>query len=217
MNPSHYSLILGPCARRSSLYLLLPLLTFLSAAATAFADPPSNDYFTNAFTLRGYRGAVSVPTAEATKEPLEPAHAGNAGGASVWFQWTAAVAGQLTLDTTAANYDTVLAVYVGESLGSLVLVAANDDNPAMVPRSLVRFRVTAGETYRIAVDGFDGVRGQAVLAWSFLPAPVNDNFADALGITGLCGTVHNFSLAATREANEPEHAGNVGGASVWFR
>ena len=133
MKPSHYSLSLGRCARRSLLSLVLPLLTLLSAAATAFGDPPSNDHFTNAFTLRGYRGAVSVPTAEATKEPLEPAHAGNGGGASVWFQWTAAVAGQLTLDTTAANFDTVFAVYVGDSLGTVGCRLRRHESPHGYP------------------------------------------------------------------------------------
>ena len=139
-----YSLLLA-VARRSHPHLLL---TLLAAARTASAVPPGNDHFTNAFALGGYRGGVSVPTTEATKEALEPAHAGNGGGASVWFRWTAPVPGQLTLDTTGADYDTLLAAYAGDSLGTLALLAANDDNPGTAPRSLVRLTVAGGALNR---------------------------------------------------------------------
>ena len=48
------------------------------------------------------------------------------------------------------------------------------------------------------------------------PPPANDNFADAPVLTG-SGSVNGSSINATKEAGEPNHAGNVGGASVWYR
>ena len=181
------------------------------------AAAPGNNNFTNALAVTGASGSVAVSTIGATKEALEPAHAGNGGGASVWYQWTALTTGSLTLSTAGSDFDTVLAVYAGTNLASLVGLAANDDDPAISPQSRLQLNLTAGQTYRIAVDGYDGVMGTAVLSWTFLAAPTNDNFSAAQVITGRYGTVANKNLAATREANEPFHSGNVGGHSVWFR
>lgn len=45
----------------------------------------------------------------------------------------------------------------------------------------------------------------------------NDFFADAAAITGaLPQTLYGSNAAATREAGEPEHAGNGGGSSIWW-
>ena len=49
------------------------------------------------------------------------------------------------------------------------------------------------------------------------PTPANNNFANAQVITGISGTVSGTNVAATKEAGEPNHAGNVGGTSVWYR
>jgi Tol biopolymer transport system component len=57
----------------------------------------------------------------------------------------------------------------------------------------------------------------AMLAAAAPYAPTNDNFAAAQVITGLPGSASGSNLGATREAGEPFHAYNQGGASVWFR
>jgi len=46
--------------------------------------------------------------------------------------------------------------------------------------------------------------------------PPNDNFANAQPITGTSGFFDEFTRGATQEPGEPNHAGRVGGASVWF-
>ena len=50
-------------------------------------------------------------------------------------------------------------------------------------------------------------------------APPNNNFANALTITltNNTATVTGFNTNATKEAGEPNHAGNAGGHSVWWR
>lgn len=47
--------------------------------------------------------------------------------------------------------------------------------------------------------------------------PPNDNFADALTLTGNAGSTSGTNVAATKETGEPNHAGVAGGASVWYR
>jgi len=65
---------------------------------------------------------------------------------------------------------------------------------------------------------------QAVAAISFTASSdgsvdmvLNDNFADAQTLSGVDGFIADISNAgATKEAGEPSHAGNSGGASLWF-
>src|SRR6185437_13495083 len=43
-----------------------------------------------------------------------------------------------------------------------------------------------------------------------------DNFASALTLTGVSATATASNAGATKEANEPNHANNPGGASLWW-
>jgi len=118
---------------------------------------PANDNFGNAQMLNGACGQVTGNNLNATKEPGEPNHAGNTGGASVWYTWTAPASGSATFTTEGSNFDTLLGVYTGSSVGSLTLVASNDDvNFPTDSTSSVTFNVVAGTTYDIAVDGYYG-------------------------------------------------------------
>jgi hypothetical protein len=47
-------------------------------------------------------------------------------------------------------------------------------------------------------------------------APTNDNLANAQVLSGIRVQVSGTNVDATKEANEPNHANNVGGKSVWF-
>jgi hypothetical protein len=47
-------------------------------------------------------------------------------------------------------------------------------------------------------------------------APPNDLFAYAQVASGTTGSVTGPSVQATKEAGEPNHAGNPGGRSVWY-
>lgn len=48
-------------------------------------------------------------------------------------------------------------------------------------------------------------------------APLNDLFSSAEGISGNSGRVAGTNVGASKEAGEPNHGGNTGGKSVWFR
>src|SRR2546421_8449156 len=47
-------------------------------------------------------------------------------------------------------------------------------------------------------------------------APANDNFANAWTISGVLVTTNGTTAGASKEAGEPNHAGNAGARSVWF-
>lgn len=118
--------------------------------------------------------------------------------------------------------DTLLAVYVGDSVSTLTEVASNDEDPATYFTSRVGFKTIAGTLYRIAVDGYtydtatNADSGNILLTLSFSGLTTNDDFAQAIQLTGTNITVTGNNDSATKEPGEPNHAGNPGGKSVWW-
>jgi uncharacterized repeat protein (TIGR01451 family) len=131
----------------------------------AAIGPPDNDSFSEAPLLSGDSGIVTGTNLNATKETGEPWHAGNAGGASVWWKWTPAFSGRAVLDTHGSGFDTLLAVYTGTEVGSLTPVAANDNDGSPGGTGAAGFIAQAGTEYRIAVDGSGGASGTVMLNW----------------------------------------------------
>jgi hypothetical protein len=132
-----------------------------------------NDKFADALRIQTTAGSVTVTSNLAGKEPGEPEHAHKAGGASVWWRWTAPSAGTVTFDTTGSEFDTLLAAYTGNAVDSLTEVASNDDE--IGSQSRVDFTADAGTTYYVAVDGVGAATGNVALNWRFsgptVPAP----------------------------------------------
>ncbi len=176
--------------------------------------PPDNDNFASAQALLGGFESTSGNTANATKEAGEPNHAGNPGGHSVWYQWQSPDTKPVTIDTIGSSFNTLLAVYTGSSLGGLNLVASNDDIGAGNLQSRVTFNATANTVYDIAVDGYNGASGNLVLTLD--QTIQNDNFANPQYIGGVNGIAYGANVGATKEAGEPNTAGNPGGASIWY-
>lgn len=188
----------------------------IAASVSVLDPPPANDSFANSFRLSQVAITTAYNSVGASKETGEPAHAGNNGGASLWWSWTAPVSGTARIRTQNANYDTTLAIYTGTSVGGLTAVVSNDDIGGGDLQSQVQFPVTAGTIYRIAVDGYNGAAGTGQLAITMTNAPANDAVASATVISGATGSVVASNLNATKAGGEPAHGGDAGGASVWF-
>src|SRR3989442_10607968 len=92
----------------------------------------------------------------------DPNHAGNVGGKSVWWSWTAPSAGSVTINTFGSTFDTLLGVYTGTSVSALTTVASNDDSGGTM-QSSATFNAVAGTTYQIAVDGYNAASGNITL------------------------------------------------------
>jgi hypothetical protein len=130
----------------------------------AWALSPANDYFAQGTSIAGDGGAVAGDNWYATQEVGEPEH-GGLGGASVWYRWTAPSTGPATFDVCTSYFDTLLAVYTGDSVGGLTRVVQNDDDCGY-GASRVSFQATAGVVYNIALDGYYGEQGEFTLQWS---------------------------------------------------
>ncbi|HVU16338.1 MAG TPA: FG-GAP-like repeat-containing protein [Candidatus Didemnitutus sp.] len=127
-----------------------------------YGSVPANNNFANAITITLTNNAATVTgfNCNATKESGEPNHAGDAGGRSVWWKWTAPSNGNVSLDTNNSVFDTLLGVYTGSAVGSLTTIASNDDvNPGIIQHSALTFTAKGGTTYYFAVDGFDDTTG----------------------------------------------------------
>ena len=133
-------------------------------------SPPANDAFANAVTV-GMPQRIEGTNVDATVQAGEPVPDGyDTSGQSVWYRLTMSAAQAVRIDTCESDFDTVLAVYTGDSLGTLSLVGVNDDYCDV--GSVVDFLSTAGTTYYISVRGYDGAEGNfALLAGSPPPPP----------------------------------------------
>jgi len=159
-------------------------------------------------------------------EPLEPAHAGTL-SRSVWYSWTPGVSGTATVTTAGSAIDTVLAVYRGNSLTSLVPIAQNDNATAALRSSRVSFGVVPGETYRVAVDGKTAgsfsVSGSVAIApggsGQTAPtpppsAPTNNMFSTPQAIAGAPLKITGLNRSASEQTGEPNASGQS--TSVWY-
>lgn len=131
--------------------------------------PPPNDDFADAADLTAAGETYEFESEEpfyfarlesynwaASKEPGEPDHQGDPGGASAWYEWTAPASGTARMSMCCFGFP-LLAIYSGSSLGSLTALPTESEFPPEVTA-----QVTAGQTYRIAVDGaFDEAAGEA--------------------------------------------------------
>jgi len=154
------------------------LVSILVVAAASHASAAGTNNFPGE-GISGTTGSVTGNTTNADKETGEPNHAGNTGGKSFWFSWTADKTGWCTFHTVGSSFDTLLAVYTGSSVNGLTLVptlggTASDDDikPSYDYASLIQFPCTQGQVYRIAVDGFLGAFGTFKLRWKSAAARV---------------------------------------------
>jgi hypothetical protein len=172
----------------------------------------SNNNFANATVLSGSAVTVSGSNVGATIEAGEPPKAGNAGGASVWWSWTAPASGSVTISTAGSTFDTILGIFTGASVSGLTAIAANDDSPTGgTLTSKVTFNAVAGTKYAIGVDGFNGAKGNIVLSvaltigatssvsgvgtagYSLVRVPVTSARSSTLTSAGQTGTVSEAS------------------------
>ena len=128
---------------------------------------PTNDNFSDAIELSGIAGRITAVNERATREPGEPLHAGNEGGHSIWYRFRPPVNGTLFLTTANSDFDTLLAVYSGDSVTNLTTVAGNDDAFPESDFSQLTTAVVSNQVYCVAVDGYGGTYGNIQLQYVF--------------------------------------------------
>ena len=137
------------------------------AGTLELVDPVQQEAHIEVFSP--YWTTATVSTLKATKEHREPDHAGNEGGSSVWYRFEAPYDGVLTVDILESGFDTLMGMYMGSSVGSLVKVSSNDDgfgedelefDPGI---SQLTQALEQGMSIYIAVDGYGGETGNVAI------------------------------------------------------
>jgi hypothetical protein len=126
------------------------------AASAALAAPPSSEPgFSKKTAIEvNVGGSASVNSATSTINDTRTHCGADTNTHVVWFTFTATSSQDLTADTFASGYDTVLDVYQRGKF-----IDCNDDIPFAAARSAVGFTATAGRTYYFKVAAFDGFDG----------------------------------------------------------
>jgi alpha-tubulin suppressor-like RCC1 family protein len=121
-------------------------------------------------TTASYTNLQSTLQADAPGNPAPDCVSGF--GHGVWYEFTAPVAGLLSVDTFGSDFDTGLGLYTG-SCDSLTQVACNDDADGQ-PTSQIMFPTAAGTTYYILAGGYASDAGNLVLHLNHLTPPAFD-------------------------------------------
>jgi hypothetical protein len=189
------------------------------------ATLPANDNWADAITITGASGFVTGTNSGATKETGEPAHASNAGGASVWYRWQPPANGSYTFTTYPSIVNTLLGIYTGTGVASLTGIASNDDDTASFCAPNVS-RVTipnadATKTYFIAIDGSGGATGDVALRWgrsTFITGEVHGG-ANRFELSGaMCQRASSYALTnIPAGGNYSVAAQDTGNFSAQFR
>ena len=146
-----------------------------------------HDDLSNASPLEGETGWAFASNYGSWVHPDEPLHAGEDGGTSVWYEWTAPRDGSITFMTRYSDVDTLLAVYTGSTYRELNEVASNNNHGIewsnRPGNSQVTFDASAGTSYKIAVDTYAPTYDYFELHWG--PPPDNDDFENSQSIEGM--------------------------------
>ncbi|HZI74282.1 MAG TPA: Ig-like domain-containing protein, partial [Gemmatimonadales bacterium] len=130
-----------------------------SVASVTVYLPPPNDQFAQRSLLPLSINRVAGNTMYASAEPNEPGLVGLPPRQTLWWSWVAPFSARAFASTRGSDFDTLLAVFVGDSLTNLNLLAVNNNETTQMISSRVEFQAVAGANYHFVVDGTLGQAG----------------------------------------------------------
>lgn len=187
---------------------------------------PVNDDFSEAKVISALDEIQEANNQFATLQINEPSHGDLPLDKSMWYVWnpTQAEVGLIDVTLKDSRFNSVLAVYRGTSIDSLETVAVGDGHVTTEEglaniQNLVRFQAFSGQSYHIAVGGFDRDYGDfdLQLKKSTIQLVENDFFLQSTELTGEVFSIYGSTIGASKELAEFDHGGVQAGASVWYR
>jgi hypothetical protein len=178
------------------------------------SQSPPNDSFANPVALSGASGVVAGNNVAATVESDEPVVVPGfiTLYSSVWFTWVAPQSGIFAFQVETDDFAPFVAIYTGTQLTDLIAAASRND----LGRTILR--ATVGTVYRIQVSDSNpyGHTGPFSLFWEMANSPANDDFVNAVPLSGASGKVTGTTYDASAEPGEPAHAGTAARSSIWY-
>ena len=149
---------------------VMAMLFALLPAAIAYAAAPDNDAFTDAISVTNTPFDDAVDVSDATVEAGERFETCAPFANTVWYAITLDAPSDVAVDSAGSDYDTAIAVWTGDSLPGLSMVACVDDVDGSL-QSAVRFTAEAGVTYFVQVGAFGGIWEGSTLNLTIDKAP----------------------------------------------
>ena len=190
-------------------------------AVPAIAERPANDSFAAAALLEGRNGSLALDLRLATADPGEPVFSVSAGrpAGSLWHVWTAPADGLARFDIQARQNTShgdlaKIDIFQGDHIARLEPVTSKPSGQG------ASFFADQGETYRIRVSHAGNWASHAdtdlplTLHWLQGPRPANDDFSQAVTLTGAAGSAEGSNQGATLELGE--QFGSLA-ATTWHR
>ncbi len=178
--------------------------------------PPVNDAFASASTLTGASGTTGAVTiTEATTQASEPFDPDVK--QTVWYTWTAPATAAVRFycdPAIGAGRFASIAAFTGASIGTLVNVGI-DSPPDGPERAAFLLTTTASTVYKFQLGVFftPTITGSITMRWETVAPPANDNFANAVTLSGLSDSATPGDCAgATLQGSEP----NGIGQTIWY-
>ncbi len=173
---------------------LLTAAASISAPALAAAAPPPNDNYLASTTITSSPFSDVLDTTEATTQPdlfnpsAQGQPLGGAGpepttcngvpiGKTVWYDLSAASAGGVEVQTSAA-FDQAIAVYEWNPIDSKITKLVTCQNTPGTGEDLL-LQVAKGKAYTFQVGGVNGAGGQLTFKLDYFPDQDGDGVLDA--------------------------------------
>jgi PKD domain-containing protein len=185
-------------------------LFVLAIPRAALSSPPANDNFADAdvistlpFTDSGDLNGTTTESGESTPCSFQPQ--------TVWYAFTPSSTTVVSADLNGSSGGLILTAYQsnGGGVGGLGYLSC-------IFNGSLTFTAYAGTTYYFQVGSYYYGSVRAQLNVREIPAPPNDNFADAKAISGLPFAENVDLTAATTEPGEPVNQIGLPVASVWY-
>lgn len=186
------------------------------AVGVHLSSVSNNDSFAGAVDLgTASMGTINGDNTTATSEvgePDAPVSPQNPQIQTVWWKWTAPATAWVIFDTYGSNFDTLLEVFTGASVGALTEVAECHDSNDL-GASQLGFMASSGTTYHIRVRG-EGPTDAGLISLQYTMPVLMGTVTDYI----LRGRLHlqeqtpaslsladaDFQLALGLDANHPE-------------
>lgn len=186
-----------------------------AGGVVALAAGPANDDFANATVITALPYTDTVDNTTAGVENGEPQSCWwSPSPRTIWYQFTPSTAGLLSVNMAGSEPNGLFTVWrqAGSGFAGLEYVGCEAFQAA------VTFAATAGTTYYIQAGDVEAASGGLMqVNVTQIPAPANDDFADARVISALPFGETVDTTAATGEADEPQpQCFWPGAGTVWY-
>lgn len=133
------------------------------------AEVPANDSFATAAAL------PSATPAEGNGDNTEATTGSSEQSAAVWWKWTAPASGTASVDTAGSSFQTWVTVYRGDSSPPATMISIGGDfYDGYRAQARMEWKAAAGETYYIAIGGYNGSKGSIRLRTDVVPTAEHD-------------------------------------------